>query len=342
MKILAIYDGSGPKYHRILLPMSLMPGIDLCVAHTITDENADCDILFFNRAISKTSLNQILEYKAQYGFKMICDLDDHWKLSPDHILFDHYRDSNLTELIEAYIKESDHITVTHDRLAEEAYQVNQNVTILPNAIPEFAQFTYPKTPNYKLRLFWAGSVTHDKDMELLRGPIKRMGDLPVRFVMGGYGAHPAFKRMASAYTNGSRWDNELLESLPVEQYYAAYSRCDIALIPLTVSTFNQYKSNLKILEAANIGAPVIVSKVHPYMDFPEHLVNYVEKASDWNRHVRRLINDREFLKWQGHELKSYCQTVFNFNSINQKRYKLFEQYAPSTRQIPGEVHDLEQ
>lgn len=341
MKILAIYDGSGPKYHRILTPVSLMPGIDLTVSHTITEENADCDILFFNRAISKTSLNMILEYKAKYGFKMICDLDDHWRLSPDHILHQHYQENSLTELIQAYILESDHITVTHERLADEAALINPNVTILPNAIPEFAQFTYPRTPSDKLRLFWAGSVTHDKDMELLRGPVKRLGDLPVKMVMGGYAANEAFHRMASAFTSGGRLDHILIESLPVEQYYAMYSQCDIALIPLTVSSFNVYKSNLKILEAANMGCPVIVSRVHPYLGFPVNMVNYVDRQSDWYKHIRKLVSNPDLVKYQGEELKRYCRNVYNFDRINNERLNLFNQYAPAGK-VQREVQPVGQ
>lgn len=328
MKVLAIYDGSGPKYHRILLPVSLMDGIELTVSHTITDENADCDILFFNRGVSRVSLYQVLEYKKQYGFKMICDLDDHWRLNKDHILFNHYENSNLSEIIEAYIKESDLITVTHERLLTEVWPLNKNVHILPNAIPYFGQFTYPKTESELIRLFWAGSVTHVKDIELLRNPVKRF-NFPVKMVLGGYADNKEYIRMASAYTNSSKLNNLLLKALPVEQYYAMYSECDISLIPLMDNTFNRHKSNLKILESANIKSPVIVSNVHPYKDMP---VNYVNRQSDWYTHVKRLVSNPNEIKDQGEALHQYCNIHFNFDKINSERKQIFD-VATKQREI---------
>ncbi len=338
MRVLGIYDGSGTKYHRILLPLSLMPGVTLTISDTINGDNADCDILFFNRAISRTSLNEILRLKKLYGFTMICDLDDHWRLSPDHNLYEHYRVHRLTELIGYYIAESDHITVTHERLADEAAKVNQRVTILPNAIPYFGQFTYPKTNSEFIRLFWAGSSTHEKDMELLRGPLRRIGDLSVQMVMGGYvKGHPALQRIASAFTNGGHLRHNLIENLPVDQYYGVYSECDISLIPLTISTFNQYKSNLKILEAANNGSPVIVSAVHPYMGFPDEIVNYVRSSKDWNRHIRRLVTNPGYAKEQGEALKLHCRQHFNFYKINQQRADLFKSIYARTGKIQEQV-----
>ncbi len=74
-----------------------------------------------------------------------------------------------------------------------------------------------------------------------------------------------------------------------------YLESDIKLIPLRKSTFNGYKSNLKILEAAGKGIPVIVSKVNPYLGFPEDVVYYENweavKASVPNEGVVRVIKE---------------------------------------------------
>ena len=91
--------------------------------------------------------------------------------------------------------------------------------------------------------------------------------------------------------------------------------------------FNKYKSNLKILEAANIGCPVVVSRVHPYLDFPEDLVNYVDSQRDWYGHVKMLLDNPEFAEEQGKKLKDYCQRVYNFEAINQKRKDLIYDVA---------------
>lgn len=338
MKVLALYDHSGPKYHRILLPVTLMPGIEFEIAPNATEENCNgIDILFINRAANKTTLDEIIRLRELFGFKIILDLDDHWQLDRTHLLYEHYKQNNLTQLIELYIYEADAVTVTHKRLADQVKLLSTKikgienrerflkkpVTILPNAIPYFGQFTAEKVDSEVTRLFWAGSATHQNDIEILLEPIKTFKDLPIKMVMGGYMKSSEFHRMRNVFTRYGKFDHLLIEGLPVESYYYAYSQCDISLIPLVDNSFNRYKSNLKILEAANIGSPVIVSKVHPYLDFPEHLVNYVSNKDDWLKHTKFLLQNPSAIKEQGEALKEYCTTNYNFEKININRLNLF-------------------
>lgn len=342
MKILALYDRSGPKYHRILLPISLMPDVEFVVRNYLHEEDLqDVDILFFNRVISNVSIIKVLEWRDKYGFKMIVDFDDHWILGPDHYLYETYRKHRASEIMEAWIEVSDCIFVTHERLFHDVFPINQNVHILPNSIPNFGQFTAKKIDSDKTRLFWAGGITHKKDIELLRNPVKRINRTGVQWVMGGYTPNnKEWQAMASAFTGGGKFDNDLIESLPVESYYYAYSKCDIALIPLLETKFNSYKSNLKILEAANMGCPVVVSRVHPYLGFPEELVNYVDKQGDWSKHTNKLLNSPGMAIYQGQKLKEYCNEYFNFEKINKQRKQIFGETVKSgiIREIPAHIH----
>lgn len=331
MKVLGIYDNSGPKYHRIFLPLVLMPGVDFTFADTITEENCQVDVVFANRAIKKTSLQNICDLRDKYGFRLIMDFDDHWRLDPTHILYRDYQERQLPEVMEAYILEADAVTVTHCRLHHEVIRINKNCHVIPNAIPKFGQFTYKKTESELTRLFWAGSITHKHDIELLRNPVKRFKSLPVKMVMGGYAENPTYKQMASAFTCGGNLPNNIIQSLPVEQYYAVYSECDISLVPLVDNSFNRYKSNLKILEAANNGSPVIVSNVHPYKSVP--FVNYVNSQGDWYRHVKYLLKNPEFAKDQAQGLSEYCAEHFNFDKINNERKQLFDYVTGKQREV---------
>jgi glycosyltransferase involved in cell wall biosynthesis len=344
LKVLILYDHSGPKYHRLLAPCVLMPDIELSVARSLTEQNlSECDILFINRAIGRVAQGTVEEtmndLKRTYNFKLIVDFDDHWELGPDHLLYKDYLSDGKTDTMIGYLRAADAVTVTHERLANEVKEFNSNVHILPNSIPDWTQFKVSKQPDKLTRLFWAGSITHDKDLELLRRPLQLIKRDKVRFVMGGYKATKEWDRMAKVFTTDSAYNTEVLEALPVEQYYAMYSKCDIALIPLLDTKFNSHKSNLKMLEAAHIGAPVIVSRVHPYLDFPEDLVNYVDVNNTWFSQIRRLLNDRDFAIDQGKRLKEYCSAVYNFDQINSKRKKLFDETIKQGE--PGEVQESE-
>lgn len=321
MKILAHYDKSGPKYHRILLPIHLLNqrfGHEVVVKYVIKEEDVkDIDILFFNRLIQTVELKTLVKWREKYGFKMVCDLDDHWLLGSDHILYNNYKRHGLSAIIASYVKASDYITVTHDRLASEVmHHFQKSVCILPNAIPRIDQFDIQKYPSNEVRLFWAGGVTHRKDLELIQRPLQK---IKAKFIIAGYVKGDVEWTQISKMFNATA-----IESLGVHEYYKVYSHCDIALIPLRETVFNTHKSNLKILEAANIGSPVVVSKVHPYLDFPEDVVNYVDMHDPWYKQINKLLKDPVLRQEQGQALKEYCDFKYNFEQINETRNQLFE------------------
>lgn len=320
-----------------------MDGVETIVNHTIVEEQLEgVDILFFNRMVGNTTINRLTELREKYGFKIVIDFDDHWRLDPGHYLYHTYEQYRLSEIMELFIKIADAVTVTHERLRSEVLPLNPNVHILPNAIPKWGQFLVKKQESEFTRLFWAGGVTHRKDIELLRNPVKRFTG-NIQMVIGGYVDNPEFKAMASAYTNGGKLNNELIQALPVEDYYHAYSKCDISLIPLQPGRFNSFKSNLKILEAANISSPVIVSRVHPYLDFPEHLVCYVKSQSDWNKHISNLIDFKGMASGMGLWLQEYCDIHYNFEKINKERKQLFEYVTgkqTEIRKVPSSLYHV--
>ena len=316
-----------------------MDGIELIVNHKIEeDQLPGVDIVFINRIVPNSTLQTVLDLRERYGFKLIIDYDDHWYLDRDHYLYDTYQHFRASELMEAYITEADAVTVTHDRLRDEVLPLNKNVYILPNAVPVFDQFTAKKTDSPLTRIFWAGGVTHKKDIQLLTNPVKRFPP-EVMMVMGGYvNGNPEYLSMASAFTNGGKIKHRLIDSLPVDKYYYAYSECDIAVIPLRDTRFNSFKSNLKILEAANIAAPVIVSDVHPYKDFP--FVKYVRSQSDWYKWVKWCLDNRDEAAQMGRDLQAYCREHYNFEQINSERKKVFEYVTKEQGKagaVPGQV-----
>ena len=241
-----------------------------------------------------------------------------------------YQQQKLPLFMIAWLDEADAVTVTHERLANDVMPVNQNVHVLPNAIPKEGQFLAQRQPKPRIRvgenpveltrLFWAGGLTHQKDIGLLRYPVRSFKDLPIQMVMGGYSKTSVYHKMRNDFTNYGKLPHELLEALPVNDYYYMYSKCDIALIPLTESTFNSHKSNLKILEAANIGANVVVSNVHPYKDVP--FVNYVDTPDDWRRHVKWILDNPAAAQEQALNLQQYCDERFNFTKINKTRKEI--------------------
>jgi glycosyltransferase involved in cell wall biosynthesis len=321
-----ITENDGAAYHRVFLPLMLLPGVDCHLTNKITEEQLEkgCDILYINRLAPYDTLEQIQEWKKKYGFKLIVDIDDFWFLDAHHIFFDIWKEDKITDKILSFIESADWVTCTHGRLYTAIKEINNKVAILPNAIPQEGQFNITRTQSDKVRLFWAGSITHQKDVEILRGPMQRLTELTnkVTPVLGGYTHSDVWSAIVAAYTNGLKLKPILHKGTSPANYYSIYQDCDIALIPLLETSFNRYKSNLKVLEAANVGAAVVVSNVHPYKFFPDNLVSYVNTQKDWYIHIKTLVNNKSYREEQGLKLQEYCRTNYDFQHINKERLEL--------------------
>jgi hypothetical protein len=208
-------------------------------------------------------------------------------------------------------------------LAEEIYKHNINVEILPNAIPYGEeQFILEKKPSDIVRLFWSGSGTHGKDLEILRNPMKRI-NFPVRTIIAGYneGEKHIWDNMICAFTNGLKLNPTIYNYNPVTEYMAAYCDSDISLIPLVDSKFNSMKSNLKVLETASKKNPAIVSNVHPYKGF--YPACHVNSQKDWYYWIKLLTHDQAARTQYGNDLYEYCNKNFNLHEVNKQRFAIY-------------------
>lgn len=334
MRIIAYaIPNSGPHYHRLIAPLMLMKDVDMLVTNEPTNAQFEhgCDIFMFNRVLPDGGLAKIKELQAKYDFKICIDLDDYWILDEHHILYEEYKAWNFAKTQVEHIQAADVVIVTNDRLAVAVAEYNKNVHICPNAIPKQGQFDIEREPYYLTRLFWQGSDTHRADVNLLRAPLNVLGPLSpkMKMIMAGYAEdHEDWYHMVQDYTAQLKHQYKLIPYAPITDYYKAYAQADICLIPLINSRFNRHKSNLKILEAANLGLPCIVSEVHPYLDLP---VLYCRSSSDWIKHIKRLVGSRKRQKEAGQELAEFVQQHYNFNRINNMRKQVLEYEGKKVR-----------
>ena len=172
-----------------------------------------------------------------------------------------------------------------------------------------------------VRLFWSGSGTHAPDMDILRNPIKKI-NFPVKTVIAGYnlGEKHIWDRMIGVFTNGLKLNPTIYDYAGVTKYMGAYADSDISVIPLVDNKFNAMKSNLKVLETASKKNPAIVSNVHPYKDMP---VCYVNNQKDWYYWIKLLTFDDAARIEYGQKLFEYCDRVYNFDAINNKRFAIY-------------------
>jgi glycosyltransferase involved in cell wall biosynthesis len=311
-----INKNSGPGFHRIHMPLLLMPDTDVFITNAATPElfeEKKPTTIYYNRIVS----DEILKLQSKYHFKIAVDVDDYWELDAGHILYKYHMENRMPEHHIKHIRLADVVTTTHERLAEEIYKINRNVVVVPNAIPTHTYFPRFRMPSLKgkTRIFWQGSVTHGKDIELLHGPFKKLDKNKFMTIIAGYMPdEPEWDRMVSFFTRGLTIPGMVLGGTDVDKYYGNYKYADICVCPLRDNKFNAMKSNLKVLEAAHIGLPVIASNVHPYKNIDG--VMYVNKQSDWSKWLNMSSTH---YKGRAYLLREWAKKHHDFETINEIR-----------------------
>lgn len=335
MKILGqIRKNNGCDYHRVINPLRFMEGADTFLTNDFKEEYfIGIDVYMYNKTLPLETLQQVNTFREKYGFKICVDIDDYWELDPHHILYQNYIDNDFAKEQIENIVNADFVFTTHERLLEKIFEHNKNVHVLPNAIPKAGQFNIERTKSNFTRLFWQGTATHQEDIALLQRPVNCLAPIAgkIKMILAGHemnNREEIWGQMCSDYTAGFKHQYKIIPGVNVTDwqekesgYYSAYAEADICLIPLLASPFNKMKSNLKVLEAANLGLPVICSQVDPYLNLP---VLYAKNSSDWVNHINRLVKSKKRQAEAGEALKYYADKHFNFRKINNERKEIFE------------------
>jgi len=326
MKVVAIYNTkSGADYHRIYLPMRYFPLQDGDSIERITEDDqlkpsqlVDTDIVFYNRE-QVNDFETLLKLRDKYRFKIVVDIDDYWNLYMRHPSYKDFEKANTADKWMKNMYEADVVTTTNERLAVKCQIINPNVVILPNAIPDgVEQFKYN---NYikedGTSFIYTGGGSHIHDVRLLEPSFKSIAkDKEFRE------SRIYYMNKSMDFTFGMSSIATYLNPLPLNKYMQHYYGMDIALAPLIDNTFNSCKSNLKILEAAAMKMPILVSDCDPYLD-DEH-GGIIRVKGDWYSQMKHLMENPEKVKLLGEDLYYRMKKKYNFTKINQQRYDLFK------------------
>jgi glycosyltransferase involved in cell wall biosynthesis len=227
--------------------------------------------------------------------------DDLWSIHPSNLAAALFREPEIQAGIEAAIQVADAVTVTTQYLADHVRTMNPNVHVLPNCIDAtFLRYQRPRSD--RLTIGWAGGSSHDMDFKFVRNELKsflrRNTSVDVHFIGTDY-------RMAVGRPDGrhSGWSENLVEYLTKIDF-------DIGIAPLAYHAFNKGKSDLKALEYAALGIPVVATDYGPYTDSVQHGVTgfLVRHPHEWAQYLRDLVNDEAMRLEMGENARRWAAT----------------------------------
>lgn len=290
MKVCAMPNPSGSAFWRLYDPFKYLNrlGVETIVSNKgITREQIVwSDISVLQSCVDKEGIALLAAFQGEAGKKIVVDVDDFTTVDDDSPFKMEHTITQAEEVMKITIGIADLVTVTTPYLAEKIRPLNKNVVVLPNYL-DLDRWDLPKLKNTsdRIRIGWAGSLTHLEDLKLLQEPLKRIcAEFPqVQLVFCGD------TRVADLFPG---LPIETMLGVPFEAWPARLHglRLDIGLAPLRDSEFNRCKSNIKWLEYSIAQVPGVYSPtVYQHRGFEPKFGLVANDAEGWYRAIKNLI-----------------------------------------------------
>ena len=271
-------------------------------------EAAKSDTVVMNNHYTDQLADAIKIYKKSKSF-LAYDFDDlYWNMdaaNPNSSQFP----SDMLQRLRKACAQVDIAIVSTPRLAEQVKKSlsfsDDRIKIVRNTIPNLFITTAlaakkKGVQHAKPRVGWAGGISHAGDLALLKDVVERTADR-IQWVFMGM----APECSPSLY--------EFHNPVPFGEYPAKLASLDLdlALAPLADTEFNACKSDLRVLEYAACGFPVLASNSPAFEEVPEFLFRVVNNSADvWVQAITNLVlsGNNENLDIQAQQLHDWLKS----------------------------------
>ena len=310
MRIVLFPNSSGASFWRLLHPAKYLrrQGVEIVVpTNGITEDIVQWgDVFVLQGTVDKHGIALLHAYQQEKGKKIVVDCDDWLEVEEDNPHKLEHSIAQASTVVGITLEIADLVTTTTEYLATKLRRFNKNVLVLPNYMDmETWLVESPKKKHDQIRIGWAGSLTHIKDLELVIGVLEKLMDkYPVKLIFMGD------PRVRDFFTNKS--GVECMLGVPFENYPKRLHGLglDIGIVPLRDTEFNKCKSYIKPLEYGINGIPSVVSGVQPYKELGEK-VYLVDHPSEWIENLEMLVQDASLREEVGEEMKKYVLEKYN-------------------------------
>lgn len=267
----------------------------------------DAADVVIGQRVCKPEISDMWQALAASGKPTVYEVDDNlFRVHPSspaaHKLFS---DPDMQARIRANTRVASAVFVSTERLAEVFGEFNDHVYVLPNCVlTDVIENGRTRHGTGQVVVGWSGSSTHAMDFGALAGVFTRVCARNTRLAFHTIGVN--YMRAAGIPPNRirvTRWTDN------VWKYYQSID-FDIGVIPLTRDPFNTAKSDVKFVEYAALGIPVIASDYGPYHDSIEHGKTglLVRRPNEWARHLRDLLADPAMRTEIGDNAREWART----------------------------------
>jgi GT2 family glycosyltransferase/glycosyltransferase involved in cell wall biosynthesis len=202
----------------------------------------------------------LIRHCRRHGTTLLYDLDDDLR----HIPRDHPDAALLrprTRLVARLLRDADSVWVSTSSLAATLVDIRDDVRVVRNGLDErlWGGATLPTQPHQgPVRILFMGTATHDADFAIVENALARLKSV--------FAEHVSIELVGvSARSDLPDWVSRTRMSVSAGLSYPGFvnwitrQHWDIGIAPLADTPFNRCKSDIKALDYAALGLPMLAS-----------------------------------------------------------------------------------
>ena len=298
-------DAHGCGHYRIVQPFSgmqrkgmaegVIAGMHLS---PVAMERFQPTSLVLQRQITDTQIKLLESYRDFSRAFKVFELDDLIHQIPIKSMFHGVMPKDIVKSLRRALSTVDRFIVSTDALAEQFKGFHSDIRVVLNRLPEdwWGGLKSQRRVSRKPRIGWGGGSSHRGDLELIADVVRDLAN-DVEWVFLGM-CPDKLRPYVHEFHNG----------VPIEEYpqKLASLNLDLALAPLEDNTFNECKSNLRLLEYGACGFPVICTDMVCYQnDLPVTRVK--NRYKEWTSAIRMHLDDMDTSAKMGAALRDTVQ-----------------------------------
>ena len=204
---------------------------------------------------------------------------------------------------EAAMRACDGLICSTAAVADRYAALNERSFVCPNGI-DLPRYPYPRRARDTVTIGWAGGTGHERAVRPWLREVAAV--LAARRRTRACG--PSASR--SAASSLQRFGTERASAVPfaaIDTYPAAMAAFDIALAPAAPSAFFAAKSDLRFLEAAALGLPVVADPASTRRVVHGETGLHAATPDEAREHMLTLVDDAELRRRFGEAARAYVE-----------------------------------
>ncbi|HEY8747667.1 MAG TPA: glycosyltransferase [Tepidisphaeraceae bacterium] len=322
-------DNFACGHWRVIQPLAAMKDPRVSAVSVVDTQIVldSFDVALFQRVLWPEQLAPIRTLKS-VGKKIIIDYDDAFPMTdPSHSEYATFAPGTPNAAaLEEGLRLADAIIVPTRELLSHYQKMHSRVILVPNAVdldgPLYAAGAMERLSPAPT-IYWSGWTSHAKNLRAIEPAITWLLACRDDVVFALCGP-PEFGEIFSAARASGKLI--LLPRVPYEQFLTIASAVDISIAPLELTSFNQFKSEIRIIEAGAWGVPTVASPAAPYQRFEGGrgaccLVEGNDLQS-WHRELSKLLDDPGLRSQVGAEARAVVRSQYALADANAARVEL--------------------